>query len=100
MPPGRSARSFAYPRQTMEPTSINIDTGTSPTTSATAVPGLSDPSFVEALVKHAETNHMQEHIIGSGHDQPPVTLLVPGRPWPKDAQAPIRCRRQRVATAE
>jgi len=42
---------------------------------------------------------MQEHIIGLGHNQPPVTRLIPGQPWPTDAQALISCRRLPVTTA-
>jgi hypothetical protein len=42
---------------------------------------------------------MQEHTIGIGHNQPPVSRLIPGQPWLKDAQAVISRRQQPVITA-
>jgi ETC complex I subunit conserved region len=42
---------------------------------------------------------MHERTIGIGHNQSPVSRLIPGQPWPKDAQAGIRCRQQPLTTA-
>ncbi len=42
---------------------------------------------------------MHERTIGRGHNQPPASRFIPGQPWPKDAQAVIRCRQQPVTTA-
>ena len=42
---------------------------------------------------------MHERTIGIGHNQLPVSRLILGQPWPKDAQAVISRRRQPFTTA-
>ncbi|NBJ13672.1 ETC complex I subunit [Microvirga arsenatis] len=42
---------------------------------------------------------MNERHIGIGHNQPPVSRLIPGQPWPQDAQALIFRRARPVTTS-
>ncbi|MBB4039910.1 hypothetical protein GGR34_001557 [Microvirga flocculans] len=42
---------------------------------------------------------MNERLIGIGHNQPPVSRLIPGQPWPQDAQALIARRTRPVTTS-
>jgi len=42
---------------------------------------------------------MREHVVGLGHNRPPVLRLTRGQPWPEDAQAMIFRRTQPVTTS-
>ena len=42
---------------------------------------------------------MNERLIGIGHNQPPISRLTPGQPWPQDAQAMIVRRARPVTTS-
>ncbi|WP_166802157.1 NADH dehydrogenase ubiquinone Fe-S protein 4 [Microvirga pakistanensis] len=42
---------------------------------------------------------MNERPVGTGHNQPPVSCVIPGQPWPQDAQALIFRRAQPVTTS-
>lgn len=42
---------------------------------------------------------MREHVVGLGHNRPPISHLIPGQPWPQDAQAMIFRRTQPVTTS-
>jgi len=42
---------------------------------------------------------MTERTVGAGHNQPPASRLIPGQPWPQDAQALIFRRAQPVTTS-
>src|SRR4051794_3970632 len=57
------------------------------------------PTHPVTFVKACEGKPMQDRTIGIGHNQPPIFRLIPGQPWPRDAQVVIRCRQQLVTTA-
>ena len=42
---------------------------------------------------------MNTRVVGIGHNQPPLPCVIPGQPWPKDAQATIFRRTQPVTTS-
>ncbi len=42
---------------------------------------------------------MNEHVLEIGHNQPPLSRLIPGQPWPQNAQALIFRRTQPVITS-
>jgi hypothetical protein len=42
---------------------------------------------------------MNKRPVGIGHNQPPVSRLIPGQPWPQDAQATIVRRARPVTTS-
>lgn len=42
---------------------------------------------------------MHERHIGIGHNQPPVSHLIPGQPWPQDAEALVSRRTRPVTTS-
>jgi hypothetical protein len=46
-----------------------------------------------------EDRSTQQHMIKSGHNRPPIHLLIGGQPWPEDAQAVIRRRTQPATTS-
>ncbi|WP_262029571.1 ETC complex I subunit [Microvirga sp. Mcv34] len=42
---------------------------------------------------------MREHVVGLGHNRPPVLRLTRGQPWPEDAQATISRRTRSITTS-
>jgi hypothetical protein len=42
---------------------------------------------------------MNTRVVGIGHNQPPLPCVIPGQPWPEDAQAVIVRRAQPVTTS-
>jgi hypothetical protein len=42
---------------------------------------------------------MNARTVGIGHNQPPLSRVIPGQPWPEDAQATIFRRTQPVTTS-
>jgi hypothetical protein len=42
---------------------------------------------------------MNTRVVGIGHNQPPLSCVIPGQPWPEDAQAVIVRRAQPVITS-